>query len=264
LIRKLTDSDNKLTMYFLKQEAAINLFIIGDIEAFGYNTEFQELWGDFTDDSQLRAVLLRFYDAYIPYANGEFDADGFISIITKNENLNGLSGKSDVISKLAYAFSEYFPVKQETYFAECTADSFVDTETKGEVNIKHATVDDVDRIIALRGTIKEFIPNPSAKEILVQSMKANTARTYYIEDDDAMAALASTTAENSLSAMVVGVCTSAIHRKKGYATKALIKLTRDILAEGKTLCLFYDNPAAGRIYNRLGYQNIGMWTLYRK
>ncbi|MGA0633387.1 GNAT family N-acetyltransferase, partial [Bacillus thuringiensis] len=27
--------------------------------------------------------------------------------------------------------------------------------------------------------------------------------------------------------------------------------------------LFYNNPTAGRIYKRLGFKDIGMWTMYR-
>ncbi|TKI86654.1 GNAT family N-acetyltransferase, partial [Bacillus cereus] len=33
--------------------------------------------------------------------------------------------------------------------------------------------------------------------------------------------------------------------------------------ESRTLCLFYNNPVAGRIYKRLGFKDIGMWTMYR-
>ena len=41
------------------------------------------------------------------------------------------------------------------------------------------------------------------------------------------------------------------------------KLFKDVMDEGKLLCLFYDNPEAGRIYKRLGFTDIGMWTMYR-
>lgn len=41
------------------------------------------------------------------------------------------------------------------------------------------------------------------------------------------------------------------------------KLMADVLEEGKSLCLFYDNPEAGRIYKRLGFKDIGRWTMYR-
>lgn len=44
MIRKLTKKDHEQVFSFLKEEVALNLFIIGDIEAFGYETDFQELW----------------------------------------------------------------------------------------------------------------------------------------------------------------------------------------------------------------------------
>ena len=47
MMRKLTKKDHEQVFAYLKEEAALNLFIIGDIEAFGYDTDFQELWGVF-------------------------------------------------------------------------------------------------------------------------------------------------------------------------------------------------------------------------
>ena len=67
MIRKLMQKDHEIVQALLQQEPAYNLFIIGDIEAYGYESEFQELWGDFTPDGNLRAVLLRYYQSFIPY-----------------------------------------------------------------------------------------------------------------------------------------------------------------------------------------------------
>ncbi|MBZ9687115.1 hypothetical protein G9F72_012350 [Clostridium estertheticum] len=30
-----------------------------------------------------------------------------------------------------------------------------------------------------------------------------------------------------------------------------------------TLCLFYDNPSAGKIYKSLGFEEIGFWSLWK-
>ncbi|KFN01552.1 acetyltransferase domain protein [Bacillus clarus] len=57
MIRKLTKKDNEQVFTFLKEEAAMNLFMIGDIEAFGYETDFQELWGNFNKDGTLKSIL---------------------------------------------------------------------------------------------------------------------------------------------------------------------------------------------------------------
>ncbi|PLT34157.1 GNAT family N-acetyltransferase [Bacillus sp. V5-8f] len=263
MIKRLTLADDREVKEFLKEEASINLFIIGDLETFGYETEFQDLWGDYGENGNLRAVLLRFYDSYIPYAKGDFDTDGFIGIIKKNKNVSGISGKADIVAKFESELSECFTKKQTTFFAECTMDSFTGCSVN-PLHIKQANFSDIDRIIALRETIKEFMPNPNAKEILKKSMETRTGRTYIYEVDGQLAAAASTTAENTFSAMVVGVCTAEDYRNQGFASLVVKTLTADILSEGKSLCLFFDNPAAGRIYQRLGYKTIGHWIMYQK
>ena len=63
-------------------------------------------------------------------------------------------------------------------------------------------------------------------------------------------------AENSKSAMIVGVAT-----RKGYMSKCLSKLCNDLLERNKFLCLFYDNPKAGKVYHKLGFKEIGIWTM---
>ncbi|WP_297987168.1 GNAT family N-acetyltransferase [uncultured Anoxybacillus sp.] len=258
MIRKLNRMDHHVVFSFLKQEPSLNLFIIGDIEAFGYEQEFQELWGDFDEDGALRAVLLRFYDSYIPYAPGEFDVDGFVKIIGNTAQPVRLSGKTELVA----TFEHLLPLgkKRVTYFCECNEITFAETESRYE--IKQATVDDVDRILELRRRIAEFSVLPSSRDMLVKSLETNTGRVYYIEEDGYMVSSVATTAENTLSAMVVGVCTHPDYRHKGYASEILKRVIQDYVRAGKTLCLFYDNPNAGRIYKRLGFYDIGMWTMY--
>ncbi len=47
MIRKLNESDRQLILGYLSDEPAINLFMIGDIESFGFAEDFQEVWADF-------------------------------------------------------------------------------------------------------------------------------------------------------------------------------------------------------------------------
>ncbi|GAM13964.1 GNAT family N-acetyltransferase [Mesobacillus selenatarsenatis] len=261
MIKKLKASDNEMVMDFLKDEAALNLFIIGDIEAFGYDSDFQELWGFFGEDHDLSAILLRFHNSFIPYAKtGTVPVKEFSEIIKSFPDKIFLSGKSDLVEKFETIPGIELGKKQVTYFAECNTDEFIG-QTKCE--IKKANTEDLDRIIELRAGIEEFHPNPNARKILMQSMETGTGRTYYLEQDGQMVASASTAAENSMSAMIVGVCTHIDYRRKGLATAVMQKLFKDVMNEGKLLCLFYDNPEAGRIYKRLGFVDIGKWTMYR-
>ncbi|MGG2015490.1 GNAT family N-acetyltransferase [Bacillus sp. S10(2024)] len=261
MIRKLTEQDHKQVISFLRKEAAFNLFLIGDIEAFGYNQEFQELWGQFTIENKLHAVLLRFHDSFIAYAEDSFQPEAFMNQFLNYDHIK-LSGKSEVVEQFENFTNLNLGKKLQTYFCECTTAKQLIKDTSKE-DIKIATAFDVDRIMHLRKQITEFTLADNSGKLLRQAIETNTGRTYYIEKNGEIIACASTSAENSLSAMVVGVCTHPNHCGKGYASNIVSKMIQDFIAEGRTLCLFYSNPAAGRIYKRLGFEDIGTWTMYR-
>ncbi|KAA0546216.1 GNAT family N-acetyltransferase [Bacillus sp. BGMRC 2118] len=264
MIRKLTERDHEKLWSYLSEESSMNLFILGDIEAFGYNTDFQELWGEFDENSQLKAVLLRFHQSWIPYASGDFDVDGFINIIKDHnrEEQVMLSGKEEIVQAFEERILLNLREKKITYFAECKTTEYLGTPTD-KVLVKKANIEDVDRIIDIRSSIAEFNVLPSAREILIQSIQSKTGRTYYTEENGIITACASTTAEYLKAAMIVGVCTRKEYRRKGLASHVMEVLFREVIEEGKELCLFYDNPEAGSIYKRLGFVDIGTWIMYR-
>ncbi|MGG1326242.1 GNAT family N-acetyltransferase [Bacillus tropicus] len=261
MMRKLTKKDHEQVFAYLKEEAALNLFIIGDIEAFGYDTDFQELWGVFKENGTLKSILLRFHDSFIPYSKEELVTTDYETILSASKPLK-LSGKSTIVERFETASSLQLGSKNEIYFCECIdADNL--SSTPAQETIKLATLDDVERIMQLRSSIDEFPTAHESEKILRQALETNTGRTYYIEKDGAIIASASTSSENSLSAMVVGVCTHPNYRGNGFASLILQKMIQDFTKESRTLCLFYNNPTAGRIYKRLGFKDIGMWTMYR-
>ncbi|WP_328585888.1 hypothetical protein [Rossellomorea aquimaris] len=81
MVRVLTQENDRQCQQLIQKEPAENLFIIGDIEAFGYEQDFQKIWGDFDEDGNLRGILLKYRENFIPYSPGEFDAEGFAAII---------------------------------------------------------------------------------------------------------------------------------------------------------------------------------------
>jgi predicted GNAT family acetyltransferase len=259
MIRLLTSHDNESVMAFLKQESALNLFIIGDIENFGYDSEFQNIWAEFDAQGTIRAVLLRYYHFYIPYAPGAFDVDSFAAIMNADDKFEMMSGKQEVTEQLIGKVK--VGTCKDLYFAELTNDADLD-DTGDDTAVSRVTLDDIDDVFTLRALIEEFHSTPSGQESFRKGVENGSSRTYcYRLDGGQMVACASTTAENSLSAMIVGVCTHPEYRRRGYATRCMDALCRDILGEGRTLCLFYDNPEAGRIYKRMGFRDIGRWNM---
>ena len=261
MIRKLTEADRELCLEFVSSQPAENLFIIGDIEAFGFDTEFQDVWADFDINGRLRGVLLRYYKNYIAYAPESFDAVGFADIIKNDQEAQMVSGIVQIIAPLIDHLKSEICSERTLFYAKCEDNSMLDKNLDVS-KVREATLEDIDRLLELRGSIPEFSEVGSNPDSVKHAMQTGVARTFYIEDDGKMVSAASTTAENTYAAMVVAVCTLENYKKRGYATACLTKLARELLSEHKMLCLFYDNPEAGKIYKRLGFVDIGQWTMY--
>ncbi|XXM71930.1 GNAT family N-acetyltransferase [Lysinibacillus sphaericus] len=261
MIRVLTQEDDGQCQRLIQQEPAENLFIIGDIEAFGYEQDFQKIWGDFDEDGNLRGILLKYRENFIPYSPGEFDAEGFAAIINGCDDFSIMSGLKAVTSKVEPFLSGNFQSKRQLYYAKL--DNTESLSNKGLHHVEKASVEALPKLVELLNSIPEFTGGSFTVEKRKHGMEKGVARSYYIERDGIFVSSASTTAENSSSAMIVAVCTHPDYKKKGYATECMTRLCRDVLQEGKELCLFYDNPEAGRIYKNIGFEDIGYWMMYK-
>ncbi|WP_066501715.1 GNAT family N-acetyltransferase [Abyssisolibacter fermentans] len=254
MIKRLMDKDNAKLMAYLIEEREINLFMIGDIENYGYDEKVIKIWTDLNERDEIVGVLLRYRNFYIVYSKGDYNAHGFADIINAS-TFDAVSGKKDTLLKIKDLI-EHKKYK-EFYFAKITKDKFVEGNEELALAQK-ATADDVDDILQLRETIEEFDGKVNRK-VFEEELEKNLRRVYFVKEDDKCVAEASTTAENSQSAMIVGVCTDKDYRRKGYATICVKVLCKDLFKKDKTLCLFYDNPNAGRIYKRIGFEDIDKW-----
>lgn len=260
MIRKLTDEDNKKLMELVLREPEFNLYIIGDVENYGYTQEFQEIFGEFNKDSSLIAVMVRYFNIFTLYATDKFDVEGFASII-KNHDLGMLIGKTEIISKFQNMHLK-LNRSEHHHFAVLRS---INPDFKVDKNIivKRAGIHDIDRIINLKNGIDEFISGSrNAKELLLNEFKSGASHGYYVEMDGKMVSYAQTSAENSMSAMIVSVMTDKKYRKKGLASSCIKALCNDLTKQQKTLCLFYKNPEAAAIYKKIGFTDIGLWSMY--
>ncbi|QCR32977.1 GNAT family N-acetyltransferase [Lysinibacillus sp. SGAir0095] len=262
MIKKLTEENRLQLMEFVCKKPAENLFIIGDVEAFGFNNEFQTLWGQFNEEGELVAVLLRYESNYIPYAQGPYDIEGFAQIINSDPNMRELSGLKEVVEKLEPLIPKKKRSDNSFYYAKCQR--LLESKTQEELSrVEKLTLNELEENVELLKGVPEFKTSNITVESKKRMIENNTGRTYFIRVDGEMATTASTTAENSASAMIIAVATKEEFKRQGLATVCMINLCKDLLAEGKELCLFYDNPEAGKIYKRLGFEDIGFWNMYR-
>jgi hypothetical protein len=263
MIRKLTESDRQSVLDYLYQEQAFNIFPIGDIEAFGFDKDFQRIYADFDSLGNYKSIFLRYRNNAIYYSKTtDFNLDYFK--IFKDDPFDFLSGKAELFLGIESALKDF--KKDVMYFVE--ADKFSTNKNSFPYEIKQLkTAKEAEKLFYLFQKIKEFAPYHSDLDNFIgaKMTSINMGTTLYIEENGKIIASAATTAETTKSAMVVAVGTDPNYRKLGLASNLLEELLRIYLTEKKkTLCLFYDNPEAGSIYKRLGFKYLGMWNMYRR
>jgi predicted GNAT family acetyltransferase len=261
MIRKLTEEDNNILMKLIMEEPEFNVYVIGDIENFGYSKSFLDYFGEFNENGDLFAVLVRYFNIFTLYAKDIFDVDGFFNIIKSYDKFGMLIGKTEIVSQLEKTTLGLNKTEHHNFAVLREINPLFETDKK--VIVKKASVEDIEPIAKLRERIEEFSSGSNNfREILLNDFKAGTAHGYYVEVDGRIASFAQTSAECSKSAMVVSVMTDKEYRKRGLASACVKALCDDMIKQGKTLCLFYRNPEAGAIYRGIGFKEIGHWSMY--
>ena len=261
MIRRLIETDRQKTMEFVSQKPAENVFIIGDIEGHGFHSTIQTLWGDFNVQGNLRAVLLKYDTSFIIYAPKDFDAKGLANIVNTDSTFSYLSGMEEIVNKLTPYITKQLKKPRVLYYAKCESDELLPS-IPSEITLERAQVEDAQAIISLMKAIPEFAAGNYSVENKKVQLGKGLGRAYFIKEQGTIISCASSTAENSQSAMIVGVGTLPQYQKRGLATHCMSMICRELLVENKMLCLFYDNPSAGVIYKRIGFVDIGKWSMW--
>jgi len=270
MIKKLCSDHFDKIMNLVRKEKEWNIFIIGDIISYGFDSPVVQVWGEFdVKDSSIKAVLLQYRKDLLFYTDSpEFDIEGFSNIIL-NLKFKTFSGKRSAV--LPFSKKIKFSQRMEQTFSKLSADSNKDMialskEEDEMVKIiskenLNENLDKIEMLVYLYQSIDEFL-NPSTYDQIMQDVGLGRSRIYYIEEDGIIVSSARTGAELQDMAMVLSVCTMHDYRNKGYASICMKKLCTDLTNEGKSLCLFYNNPAAGRIYKKLGFEELGKWFTF--
>ncbi len=266
-MRVLQEKDREEILRYVRKEPEMNLFLIGDLENFGVESETVNFYLHEERD-RWDFLILRFHQFFILYSQYEdYNADAAIDFLKKQREPDCISGKTVLLEKIAPAFPQW--TIQSTYMSRCNRveDSFSGPD---DLVIRRLEKEDVAEIIDLLLTIPEFSRTYKEDEReeqirrMVEEMAQGSKAAVGGFLDGRLIATASTSAENSESAMVVGVATATDCRRKGYASAVVSALCRNCFERGKKyLCLFYDNPVAGRIYNRIGFQELGEYGMLR-
>ena len=263
MIRRLTEEDRDQLLQYLYEEGSLNIFIIGDVEYYGFDKDFQTIYGEFDEKNNYLSVLLFYRENSVFYSHDRAFNTEWLNIFAKHE-FSYLSGAMNVYDKIIPYFKEF--KVQPMYFCEATS---LEEELKdSNYEVKTAkTKEDCEKLYDALITIKEFGISKQTKEHFIESklLGMKMGVTLYIEKDGKILSTVATTAETTKSAMVVAVATLESARGLGLATILMKHLMNEyFIKKDKYLCLFYDNPKAGNIYKRLGFKDVDKWVMLSK
>ncbi|MGE4571920.1 MAG: GNAT family N-acetyltransferase [Candidatus Izemoplasmatales bacterium] len=261
MIRLLNDSDKTMVLKYLYEDLNYNIFIIGDIEKFGMRAAFQRVYGEFDESHQLLSVFLRYRENAVYYADKIHFNKDYLEIF-KKDPFEYFSGKTELTDLIKPYLKDY--KNKHMYF--CYADAISEEVIEDKRIETLQTLEDAGMLFDLLASIEEFNFSKKDKESFIsQKINEPMGITLLIKEDKMIVSTVATTAETSKNAMVVAVATHKDYRNKGYASllmKALMKIYIQDL--NKSLCLFYDNPSAGKIYHHLGFETIGTWDMFHR
>lgn len=259
---QLTNKDIPAIRAYIAEEKEMNLFIEGDIEQYGLETETVSLWA-FGEDWD--CLLLRYYTNFIiSSTKDQFDAQAVAEFL-QNQEIQCISAKETILEQLA----PYYPTIpfQGTYLCRLEKEHFKKLKTGTEDILKldssHAQ-DIVDLYKLIDEFSKPYIEHEEEKLRQTSENYEKGCEGYGIFKDGRLVCTAYTTATTRSGAMIIGVATHPAYRQRGYASMVMNHLCEQGFERGLSfLCLFYDNPTAGALYHRLGFETIGRWAMMK-
>jgi hypothetical protein len=251
MIRKCTKEDLGLLNKYLYQRKELNLFIIGDIENLGFDNKDMEVFMDF--DQKINTIYLRFFTNLCIVSYDKILDLKFVENLIEKESILNISGEKELLCLLHL---EKFK-RKDCLFASLN-------ELSIEVDCAGVCEVGLDRVPELIEKSNKIFKTETSIDSTKMELENNSKHIFTFIKDNQIISSASTSAECSDLAMIIGVFTLEEYRRQGYALKCVYALCEKLLHENKTVCLFYDNPNAAEMYEKIGFKFLGYFSILRK
>ncbi|WP_025755206.1 GNAT family N-acetyltransferase [Mycoplasmopsis cricetuli] len=256
-----SEEKEKILDFLYKESPYLNTFLISDIEWFGVS-KGNDIITYINDDLDLSHIILYFYSNLVIYFKDDnFNKIQFREILIKHKvkNIVVVGINPEILVKIAKEDNINYEIHLEQ-FDRLDKQKYKDNIKGVPLKSEKITLNDIPEIIKSRKSIKEF--NEIGKqylnyEYLKNSFKNKTYFGYIIKNKNQILAHAASSSITKEAVMIGGVFSLETNRKKGFATDCTINLCNQIINQGKVPILFWNNPAAGFLYKKLGFKKIG-------
>lgn len=237
----------------LLQDAYYNLFMIGDLEALGISHENLFYWGQFSS-RRLVGVAMRYKRNWQFYDAGGADLRLFAKAVDAYPEDCAMQGREPLVDAVGENLQVCHVTRtRDCYYCRLPPGSPLPAPS---ISVRRATTDDTSPLV-------QFYQDAGEMQRDADSIRTvlNHGRIFVAEVQGHIVSVALTNVETGTMAMIGGVYTPEPWRHRGYATAAMAALCASLLADRREPCLFFDDPTAGAIYRRLGFQELGRWRM---
>jgi uncharacterized protein len=264
MIRRLEEADRQSVVALLRKALHLNLYMLGNLESLGFNSEISEFWGDFDlrvgEEERLRGVLNRYLSGWVVYGEADASWSEFAQVIDEHpvtaekfqDNPGGIASLLPFLRQYDAA-----SIDEEELMVLAEAD-FQPVRVLPGVEVRRAEMADLAHLIPFYADAGHMSRSASMVE---RPLRDNRIWMALVDGEPAATAL--TNAETDAVAMIGGVYTGKKWRNRGLSKAVCSALCEELLAEGKQPVLYWKNEAAGRVYNQLGFKAVGVWRSVR-
>lgn len=258
MVRECTGKDKEQLLAYLKEEAVYNTFLLADIEDFGFEEPFQTVYMD-EEQGEIKGIYLCFYQNFLLYCRENEVNISFLEQLFSGYIPDVVMGKTQTVQIVQRILTEHVLESRDLYL-------FADEACLEKENpeIRAAGMEDVDDIFAFLQSIDELRHLYTSKQMIADRIEKNCGVHYIIRRDGKIIAHANSAAQCEATTMIGGVSTAPKERGQGLGGQVVSRLCRDILAKGKTPCLFSIRGEEHNLYHRIGFQKIGEWGTLTK
>ncbi len=239
---------------FLKSEPEFNLFMIGDILNYGFDSDFQKIY----INNELNQVVLIFHDTMLIYATNQLDIKEIVELFHQHQ-CTQIMGKAKLTEELIEELGlDYVRILSTFYKSE---EKIAIPNNRCRV----AKVEDVEKILdGLCATeeLKHMYHNRDAQQKMITKRILNNEGIHvFIENNGKIISHINSTATTSSGCLIGGLFTLDEYRRQGLATECLKTLCASLGEKGIVPCAFTNNEIVKAVLVKNGFKAIGTWSI---
>ncbi len=256
MIQQLGEADRAALTALLLNDPAHNLYMLGNLETLGFGRDFCQFWGQFDENGRLASVANIYTVGWSVYGRNGADWTELAGVIDKHPK------KAERLQDNPGGVESILPFLRKYRAAEVHVEEVMELHRQDlrtiddptDVTIRRANLDDLDALVAFFSDAGHMTRSASGVERPLRD-----TRVWVADMGDEIVSTALTNAETASLAMIGGVFTPEPWRGRRLSQAVCHALCVDLIADDKMPVLYWDTPAAGAVYRKLGFNTVGKW-----